>query len=189
MSNTQSNAKIVATCGQRITALNKLVTSKAAMKINGQPMKLSDVIAVYQANVDARAELITQRAALTKALSARESAEATRQATDVGLKAWVIGEFGASSTEAQEFGFGPSKVAVKSAETKAKAVKKLRATREARMTLGKRQRKDIKGAVPASTEPAVPANTAPAASSASAPASTNVAPNGASPANGAAASH
>jgi hypothetical protein len=185
MSTTQSNAKIVSTCGQRLAALKKYVKAKAAMTVGGQSMKLSDLVAAYQAAIDTRAALIPQRAAYDKALAARDSAETTRQATDKKLKAWVVNEFGADSTEAQEFGFLPPKVTEKSAETKATAVLKLRATREARGTRGKRQKEKIKGTIVAPAAPAEPAVTAPAATPAAvAPAATNVALPSAPPSNG-----
>jgi hypothetical protein len=153
-------------------------------------MKLSDLTDVYQAAIDTRTALIPQRAAYEKALSARDSAEVTRQATDKKLKAWVVNEFGADSQEAQEFGFLPPKIGAATVATKATAVLKSRATREARGTKGKRQKEKIKGTLVAPAAPAVPAVAAPAAApAASALAATNGAPTSASPSNGVAASH
>jgi hypothetical protein len=182
----QNNAKVVATCNQRITALNKLVTPNMTISIDGQPMKLTALIAIYQDTIDARAKLIEQRAATKAALTARENADTARVATDEGLDAWVTVQFGARSTQAQEFGFHPHKVTVTSAATKALAAEKSKATREARGTKGKRQKAHIKGTVVVPTEPAAPATTTPAATpAAEVPASTN----GASSANGAATPH
>jgi hypothetical protein len=188
MSTTQSNAKIVSTCGQRLAALKKYVKAKAAMTVGGDSMKLSDLVAAYQAAIDTRAALIPQQAAFKEALAARNGAEVTRKATDKKLKAWVENEFGASSTQAIEFGF-QAKVPQTSVETKAAAVLKLRATRAARGTKGKRQKEKIKGTIVVPSAPAAPAITAPAATpAASAPAATNAAPPGASPSNGVAGS-
>jgi hypothetical protein len=182
MSIRENNAKIVSTCGQRLTALKKHVRSKTAMKVSGQPKKLADLVAVYQAAVDTRAALIPQRAAYDKALAARDDAEAARVATDKELRVWVVNEFGPDSQEAAEFGFLPPKVTEKSAETKATAVKKLRATREARGTKGKRQKAHIKGTIDDAGKPAPPTDPG-----------TNTATNGASkdapPSDGATASH
>ncbi len=190
MSIKQNNAAVVSTCQQRVTALSEHVKAKTEMQINGETMTPADVTGVYQTCIDTRSELIKQRAAYEKALEARDSAEATRQATDKGLKAWVTAAFGPESQEALEFGFRPTKVTEKSAETKATAVLKLRATRKARNTMGKRQKEDIKGTIVAPAAPAVPAVTAPAAApAASAPAATNGAPTSASPSNGVTASH
>ena len=140
------------------------------MTVGGESMKLSDLVAAYQAAVDTRAALIPQRASYKKALAARDSAEVTREATDKKLKGWVVNQFGAGSAEAEEFGFLPTKVTEKSAETKATAVQKMRATRKARNTRGKRQKQGIKGTIVA-------------------PAATTAAPNGAAASNGVATSH
>jgi hypothetical protein len=156
------------------------------MQINGQPMKPADVIGIYQTCIDTRAELAKQRAAYDAALAARDSAESARLVTDRGLRAWVTGAFGADSQTAQEFGFLSPKIGAKSAATKATAVEKSLATREARGTKGKRQKEKIKGTLVAPAAPAVPAITTPAATpAASVLATTNVAPpSGASPSNG-----
>jgi hypothetical protein len=190
MSIEQNNAKIVSTCGQRLAALKKYVKAKTAVTVDGESMKPADLVAAYQAAVDTRAALIPQRASYKKALAARDSAEVTRQVIDKKLKVWVMNQFGATSQVAEEFGFLPTKVAEKSAETKANAVLKMRATRAARGTKGKRQKEKIKGTTTAPAEPADPAATAPAASpAASAPAATNGAPTGASSSNGVATAH
>jgi hypothetical protein len=147
MSTTKSNAKIVSTCGQRLAALKKYVKAKAAMTVGGESMKLSDLVAAYQAAIDTRSALIPQQAAFKAALAARDDAEVTRRAIDKKLKAWVNNEFGASSMQAQEFGF-EAKVPTTSVETKATAVLKLRATRAARGTKGKRQNVDANPRVP-----------------------------------------
>ena len=190
MSIKQNNASVVSACNQRLTALNDHVKAKTVMQVNGQPMKLADVTGIYQACIDTRAELIKQRAAFEKALEARDSAEVARQATDKGLKAWVTGAYGAESQEALEFGFLTPKVGAKSAETKATAVLKSQATREARGTKGKRQKEKIKGTIVAPAAPAVPAITTPAAApAASVLATPNGAPTSAPSSNGVAGSH
>jgi hypothetical protein len=70
----------------------------------------------------------------------------------------VVNQFGATSKEAHEFGYLPARVPVRSVETKLQAVLQSKATREARHTMGSRQRKEIKGVLPAPGEPAPPAN-------------------------------
>jgi hypothetical protein len=186
----KNNAKVVSLCGQRLIALKKYMKTKTAMTVSGEQMKLADLTDVYQAAIDTRTALVPQRAAYDKALAARDSAEVMRQATDKKLKAWVVNAFGANSQEAQEFGFLPTKVTEKSADTKATAVEKALATRKARGTMGKNQKKHIKGTIVAPAAPAEPAITAPAAAStAGATASTNGALNGAPSANGVSGSH
>jgi hypothetical protein len=172
----QNNAKIIEQSSQRLKALRKHVTAtKATMTVDGQPYKLADLIAAYQDAIDTREALIEHRAAFDKALAARDSADLTRLTIDQGLRAWVATQFGARSTQAQEFGFLPRKVGTVSVKTKSHAVDQSLATREARGTKGKREKAKIKGVVTVAA-PAVPATI-------------NPSPSGASPANGAGTSH
>lgn len=189
MSTNRNNAKIVATCGQRLLALKKHVKTKTTtIKTAGEQTKLADLLAIYQASIDTRNALVPSRAAFDKALAARDRAEVARLATDKKLKAWVVNEFGADSPEAQEFGFLPPKIGAKSVETKALAAEKLRATRVARGTMGKRQKEKIKGTVVAPAAPADPAVTVTAATPAAiAPTKADGSLNGAPTTNGAAA--
>ena len=161
MSIRENSSKIVALCNERLTALKKFVTTKTQMTINGQLMKLSDVTAIYQTALDARSTAATQRVAYEHALDAREQADSARLTTDAGLEIWVLSQFGVGSQTASEFGFSPRKIGTKSAKTKAEAVTKNLATREARMTMGKRQKANIKGTV--TTAPVAPVNSAPVA--------------------------
>ncbi len=144
----QNNANVVATVNQRMKALSENVSAKTVLDINGQPMKLSDVVAAYQAALDSRATLVKQRATYKKALDARNTAEVTRLAIDQGLKTWVAAKFGPTSQEALEFGFLPNKVGTKTVATKSEAIAKNLATRKARGTMGKRQKADANPRAP-----------------------------------------
>jgi hypothetical protein len=190
MSIKPNNANVVSACNQRLKALGQYVKAKTPMPVNGQLMKPTDLTSIYQAAIDTRSELSAQKTAYDKALEARDSAEQTRLATDKGLKAWVTGAFGATSKEAQDFGFLPPKIGARTAATKATAVLKVLATRQARGTKGKRQKEKIKGTIVAPAAPAVPAITTPAAApAASVLATPNGAPTSAPSSNGVAGSH
>ncbi|HEX8791633.1 MAG TPA: hypothetical protein VF765_11835 [Polyangiaceae bacterium] len=65
----------------------------------------------------------------------------------VGVKGIVAARFGATGAQLLKFGFTLPKPRKKSAQTKAVAVAKSLATRSKRQTLGKVQKKDIKGNV------------------------------------------
>lgn len=87
----------------------------------------------------------------------REAVQAERSALVVvapvrqAVRSVIQGRYGASATQLAQFGFSPRKATVRKAATKAVAVMKMKATREARSTKGKVQKKDIKGAAPAVT--------------------------------------
>lgn len=147
MSTIKNNAVIVDVCGRRIHALNKYVTPKTEIPIDGTSYKAADVIDVFQSSIDSRAEITAKRSELKAALSRRKEIEETRRSIDMGLKAWIAGKFGAGSQEAHEFGYPPRKASKKDAATKYHAVELSRATREARHTMGKKEREKIKGTV------------------------------------------
>jgi hypothetical protein len=97
------------------------------------------------------------RAQLAEALQEVGETEEARLEADGALKAWVRGEFGVESTEANDFGFPAPKKPVMTVEQKALAVERGKATRKARGTLGKRQREAIRGTIAAPLARLVPA--------------------------------
>jgi hypothetical protein len=161
-----NNAAVVDTCTQRLNALKQYVTnSKAMVPINGAQTKVSDLIETYQDCLDTRATLNTQRAQVKETLASRTTAESKRRAADRALKPWVINTYGANSQQAHDFGFPPPKAPVRSADEKADAVALALATREARHTMGAKQKKKVKGTISVPTAPAAPAITVQAAPS------------------------
>ena len=147
MPNAPNNATVVETCARRIRALGTYVDRKSVVAINGRKHAHAEVVAVYQRSVDARAKVASLRARLAEALDEVGEADAARMEADRALKAWVRGEFGVESTEANDFGFPVSKKAVLTVEQKALAVERGRATREARGTMGRREKEAIRGVV------------------------------------------
>jgi hypothetical protein len=158
----KNNAKIVDTCTQRLQALKAHVPAKSEIAIDGTTYKVAALVAIYQADLDTRAALIKSRAQAKVDLNARSVAAANRNAIEPGLRAWVLGQFGASSNEALEFGYSPRKVGTVTAAKRADAVKLGEATRKARGTMGKKQKLKIKGTLVAPTAPAAPAIPMPA---------------------------
>jgi hypothetical protein len=65
-----------------------------------------------------------------------------------GVRDHATARFGERAEELREFGFTPTRAANRTPESKVIAAEKLRATRKARGTMGKRQRAAIKGVVP-----------------------------------------
>jgi hypothetical protein len=166
--NRKNNAEVLDSCTTRLNALKQYVSStKATIAIDGETHKVSDVIAMYQACLDTRAALTTQRAQVKATLVSRAIAEATRRAADRALKPWVINQYGAGSQQAHDFGFPPPKAPVRTVEEKSQAVARNHATRDARHTMGPKQKKGIKGTTIAPAAPADPA--APVAQAAAAP--------------------
>jgi hypothetical protein len=100
------------------------------------------------------AQLISAEDKVESANRAWRAAVAARDALTVetaplfrSLQSLVQATWGKSDQMVAEFGFKPAEKAETSAETRALAVVKLRATRKARNTLGKQQRKHVTGTV------------------------------------------
>lgn len=153
MSMFKSNAVVVDTCNLRLTALKKHLSAKTQVSINGVHYSVAQLIAAYQACLDTRASLLEAHGIVKKAIAERDAAEAERAAIEQGLKVWIIGQFGATSSVAHEFGYGPKKQGAKTLETKVLAVTRAKATRKARHTMGKKQKQDVKGTKVVLAEP------------------------------------
>jgi hypothetical protein len=112
-------------------------------------VKSKAVIALLQQQID-----VTQAsaAAYTAWLQAVAKERATIKAISApllkALRHHVAAVFGENSDEYLAFGFTPPKPRVKSPEAKVIGAARMRATRKARHTMGRKQRLAIKGAVP-----------------------------------------
>ena len=165
MSIKPNNATVVDACTKRLNALKEYGGNKGTIPMNGEDLKVSDVIAIYQGCLDTRTELAKSRAQVKSNLAAKTKAEQARVAADRALSAWVTTKFGAESQQALNFDFAPRRVATRTVETMAKAAAQAKATRDARHTMGKKQKKSIKGTVIVPTAPAAPATSVPAGAS------------------------
>jgi hypothetical protein len=175
MSSQPSNSTVIDTCTKRLNALHKYVPNGTTpIPIDGVAHTAADVEGIYQACLDARAALATKRAETKAAIAASKNAEAARRKADRALKPWVNNQFGVGSQQAIDFGFPPPKKPQRTVHSKAHAVLQGQATREARGTMGKKERLKVKGVVaspgaPAPVGPATPAPTASPAVAVSAP--------------------
>jgi hypothetical protein len=165
MSTKPNNASVIDVCTKRLQALKTYAGQKGTIPVNGKEMKISDVVGIYQDCLDSRAQLSSKRSEVKTALAARENAESARAIADVALQAWVTQKFGVGSQQALDFGFAPRKRAQRTTDEKANAVALGLATRKARNTMGKKQKKSIKGALAVPTAPAAPAINTPAGAS------------------------
>ena len=99
--------------------------------------------------------LDASRAQLAQQVAAGRTAQSKGRALRKSLRTYVLGTYGTHAVAMlQDFGMSPPKtpgpVTVK---VKAEAVTKSKATREARDTMGKKQKLSVKGAPAASTTP------------------------------------
>ena len=140
-----NNTTVVDACARRLRALASYVDGATAIAINGRKLTVAQVVAIYEECLGSRADLAQKRAIARAAMDRRATAEAARREADQALRAWVANEFGIVSKEAIDFGFPPPRKPELTVEAKALAVARRKATREARGTMGKRQKEEIRG--------------------------------------------
>jgi len=120
------------------------------LSVGGATYTVTALTQIFQAVVNNR-EAVSAARATTQAKVAAELAQAPSQnAVMAAFEKVVRGTFGTSADVLADFGLAPPKVpAPMTAEAKAVAAAKRVATRAARQTLGKNQKKKVKGAVTA----------------------------------------
>jgi hypothetical protein len=144
-----SHNATVASASRRLGAMKKYVTGrKVTIPLAGKLLTPAQVATIFQESLDTQAAVAQRLAAYKGAIAERDAAEKRRLAADEAMKGWVLQLFGDGSTEAVEFGYAARKKPEMSAEDRAKAVELRRATREARGTMGKKQKLKIRGVVP-----------------------------------------
>jgi len=141
----KSDDAIVALCNDRKAGLQQFTKGVGSINVKGMPYKPAVLAAIYQKCIDTRTELAAIRAQEPAALEARDDADAVRKAVDASVLAWAVETYGPNSPQAKTFGYVAPNPAKPTVETRAEAVVKSRATRQARGTAGKKQKKKITG--------------------------------------------
>ena len=129
-----------------IAGVAKRLAKHKMIVLGREPFTPDELIAVYRAHLDAIRELSAAHAAVSAATAReRRLADRVRYLTRL-LKSYVLAVFGSSPTHWGDFGWEVPKVpGPKTVQAKLEGAEKLRGTRKARGTMGKRQRKKIKG--------------------------------------------
>jgi hypothetical protein len=108
------------------------------------------LIAQFQGFINVAETTKSSQQSWHEAVQAERAAELVVRPVRQAVRSVVTGRFGANAKQLAQFGFVPLKPAVRKVAVKAQAVVKMKATRLARSTKGKVQKKTVKG-----TEPAV----------------------------------
>jgi hypothetical protein len=157
----QSKTEVTAIYQQAINGAEKYLPDRT-LDLNGKPVSSEAVVGILQQHIDAiQATIDTHTAWLQAAAKLRAMTKTTSAPTLAALRHYVAAKFGENSDEYREFGFQPPKPRIASPEAKVIGAAKLRATRKARKTMGRRQRLAITGTVPSAI--ALPVGNAPGA--------------------------
>jgi hypothetical protein len=129
-----------------ITGVDKYFATASTLSIAGTSYTPTALKAVFQADIDATHALDAGRAQVKQQVAVAQAARAKASAARAGLKAYVLGTSGAAAvTMLEHFGMTAPKPHVLTVAAKAKSVANAEATRAARHTMGKKQKKSIKG--------------------------------------------
>ena len=138
-----------------IAGLTKHATTITSLVIGGQSLTTAQIIAPLQARLASSTAAQSTRAAWQNAVKADTDERAKTKDFFSGLRKALEVAFAGAVDSLADFGLTPPKKRVVSPEKKVAAALKAKATRAARHTLGKKQKKSITGTTPAPTQPGV----------------------------------
>ena len=137
-----------------VGAIQKYLTGAVTLK--GVSYTPSQLAKVFQDGIDIEDANDAARKQYATAVAAEKENRKTLSGVETALRNQIAATYGETSTQFADFGFTPRKVQTVNVDTKAAAVKKRNATREARHTMGSRQKLKVTGAT-ASAASAPPA--------------------------------
>jgi hypothetical protein len=157
----RSNSSLVEVAQAETVIAAKLaaIIGAATILVGGVKMTAAQLVALFTGHVAEIGALIESKAQLHNQVVHQQGTRVSAQEAAQAIKAWVVVNYGASSSEATTLGFPPAIRHPASTATKAEAQVKSKATREERHTMGKRQKASIHGTVsspPSSAAPPTP---------------------------------
>jgi hypothetical protein len=140
-----------------IAGINSELASETSFVVNGTTFTKAELLARFQARLDAAERTKNDRTALHASVAAERQIATDAGTLRMGFKTWLQGRYGKNSSELQKFGFAQAKKPQRPVSNKSLGIAKNRATRTARSTVGKKQKLKIKGVVPVAPTAAPPA--------------------------------
>jgi hypothetical protein len=119
----------------------------SSLPIGGSTYTPADLVKLIQSRIDSADRTNTTKAAWHSEVLAGRALNTNLAPIVRNLRQYVINVFGETSPVLADFGFAPPKRATLTPEQKAAAAVKAKATRAARHTSGKKQKKAVKGDV------------------------------------------
>ena len=134
---------------QVITGIQKHLQNTPSLPLGGTAYTPADLVKLVQSRIDSANTVAAGKASWHSTVVANKALTTNVTPALRALRDYVINVFGAASPVLADFGFTPPKRTTKTPEQKAAAAAKAKATRAARHTAGKNQKKSVKGAVTA----------------------------------------
>ncbi len=148
---------------QVIAGIQKHLQTASSLPLAGATFTPADLVKLVQSRIDLAGTVASNAATWHASLEAEKALNTRLLPILRGLRQYVLNAFGAASPVLADFGFAAPKEATKTPEQKAAAAAKAKATRAARHTMGKNQKKGVKGSVDAKLVVAPAAASPPAA--------------------------
>lgn len=137
-------------CRMAMAGIDKHLASETTIPLDGAAKAPADIKKALQGTIDSADATQAARAQWLDASKAEGNQSDTIVPLLASLRAFVILKFGSADVSTlADFGFTPRKQTPKTVGTKAVAIEKSLATREARHTMGSRQKEKVKGTIPA----------------------------------------
>jgi hypothetical protein len=148
----QNNTTFQAQEQTALAAVDKYYSGVSSLTIGGTSYTPAAVKKVLSDDLAAQAALAPQRATLHVAVTSAQAVRATARALLKALRVHIVDQYGTQSAPVlADFGYAPASSTKPTILEKVQAVDKRIATRKARHTMGKKQKKAITGTVPAET--------------------------------------
>jgi hypothetical protein len=148
--------------GQVIVGIKKDLQNVSSLPLAASTYTMAALEQLIQSRIDAANAVANAKANWHDAMATYDALNTKVTEVVRGLRQYVINAFGQNSPVLADFGFTPPKKATLTPEQKVAKAAKAKATREARGTMGKKQKALIKGTVSTTapaTSPAAPAPT------------------------------
>jgi hypothetical protein len=158
---TINRTKTQARDAQVIAGIGKYLQTVSSLPLLGSTYTPADLVKLVQSRIDSANGANASKATWHSKVVEDKTLNTKLTPVIRALRQHVINVFGEASPVLADFGFTAPKRATRTPEEKAAAAAKAKATRAARHTMGKKQKKDVKGTVP-TTAPATAPSPAPA---------------------------
>jgi hypothetical protein len=165
MKNTPNNNRTQQTAGDQhlIDGFTHAAASITSLVIASAAVTTKDIVATLQSRIDSRKTVESARAAWQSAVQADRDLTDKTKPFVAAVRASLLASFAGNIDALTKFGLTPRQKPVTTPEVKVAAAAKAKATRDARHTMGPKQKARVKGTV-TPTAPATFASTAPAPS-------------------------
>ena len=164
-SNTPNKTTALALNKRISEGVDKHFSKVKSLTFGGSEYTPKSLMAVLNAENDAASAVDSTRAQLGGEVATHRTAKAKAAVVRSALKAYILSTYGKAAVQVLgDFGWNvPKSSGKRTPEAKVQAVAQGKATRNARHTMGKKQKLAIKGVVPSTaTSAATPASSAPA---------------------------